>query len=612
MPTLTIAIKIGGHVLPAQHSFDSLLDKIFVVMRENETGGGFLKPTKGQCIEMVGICFSERAQNKWGVLRGRNHISMQLIAFRSVLMSKTGGLFMSTILLTAGILFIIILAFNRKMPAFIVCAALLIAGLAASFFSPLSFADIIYCNDQHKTIIPLIVSVLFIVVTTAKLKLHAFLSLLLAALFFGICADMSLVSLDKDAVTIISSMEAGFGGTLGKIGIVIIAGTIIGTFLEKSGGVYALAESILKVIGKKRVTPAMGLIGYIVSIPVFADSGFVILTPLNKTLTKRAGLSLATTSIALALGLMITHCLVPPTPGPIAAAGILGADLGIVIMLAIPISAIVLLFAWFWASKVASRVHIDPNPELTDEEFKSHLQSAPKAFHSFLPILIPIILIVLKSAADYPILAKAANAAAWEQNWIYQAITFIGHPIVALLLGIGISLTLPKKLDLAMLSGSGWVGEGMLAAATIIMITGAGGAFGKVLFNSGIADQISSGMESMSSSLKVWGLWLPFIAAAAIRAAQGSSTVAIMLTAPLLFPLLGTMGLDSSLGKALCVLAIGAGAMFCSHANDSFFWVVTQMTGMDVKTGYKLYTTGTILMGIFSCTIIWIIGLIVL
>lgn len=519
---------------------------------------------------------------------------------------------MSTILLTIGIFFIITSAFKRKLPAFITCIVLLIAGFAAAHFSPLSFTDIVYCNDADKTIVPLMVSVLFIVISTAKLKLHAFLALLLAALFFGICADMSLVSLDKGAVTIISSMEEGFGGTLGKIGIVIIAGTIIGTFLEKSGGVYALAESVLKMIGKKKVTPAMAAIGYIVSIPVYADSGFVILTPLNKTLTKRAGLSLATTSIALALGLMITHCLVPPTPGPIIAANELGADLGMVIMLAIPISFIVLLFAWFWASKVASRVHIDPNPELTDEGFKSHLKTAPKAFHSFLPILIPILLIVLKSVADYPIIANpdAEASLAWEQNWIYQSITFIGHPIVALLLGIGIALTLPKKFDRAMLSGSGWVGEGMLAAATIIMITGAGGAFGKVLFNSGIAEQISSGLESMSSSLEVWGLWLPFIAAAAIRAAQGSSTVAIMLTAPLLYPLLGTMGLDSALGRALCVLAIGSGAMFCSHANDSFFWVVTQMTGMDVKTGYKLHTTGTILMGLFSCTIVWIVGLI--
>ena len=158
---------------------------------------------------------------------------------------------------------------------------------------------------SYMPIVLLLICILFIVVSTTKLNLHAFLALLIAAIFFGICSGMPLAD-------VVKNIEDGFGGTLGKIGIVIIAGTIIGTFLEKSGGAYSLAESILKVIGKKNVTPAMALIGYIVSIPVFADSGFVILTPLNKTLTKRAGLSLATTSIALALGLMITHCLVPP------------------------------------------------------------------------------------------------------------------------------------------------------------------------------------------------------------------------------------------------------------------------------------------------------------
>ncbi len=451
----------------------------------------------------------------------------------------------------------------------------------------------------------LLLSILFIVLSTTRFHLHAFLSLLIAALFFGICSRMPLAE-------IISSIEAGFGDTLGKIGIVIIAGTIIGTFLEKSGGVYALAESILKVIGKKNVTPAMAMIGFIVSIPVFADSGFVILSPLNKTLTKRAGLSLATTAIALAFGLMVAHTLVPPTPGPIAAAGILGADLAKVILLSIPVGLITLLFAWFWASNVASRVHIDPNPELTEEQFSAHLKNAPSAFRSFLPILIPILLIVLRSVANYPVLSKAEGAPplAWEENSFYHFIMFIGHPIIALLIGIGIAITLPKKFDKQMLSSTGWVGEGMMAAAMIIMITGAGGAFGEVLRNSEIKTVIGSAMKS--DALRSFGLWLPFIASAILRASQGSSTVALITTASIVSPLLADMGLGSDIGKALAVLAIGAGSMVASHANDSFFWVVTQMTGMDVKTGYKLQTSGTTLMGIFACTIIWIIGLIVL
>jgi GntP family gluconate:H+ symporter len=439
----------------------------------------------------------------------------------------------------------------------------------------------------------LVLSIFFIIISTTKFNLHAFLALLFAAIFFGLFSGMSLQD-------IVRSLEEGFGGTIGKIGIVIIAGTIIGIFLEKSGGAYAMAERILKYIGEKSVPMAMSIIGYIVSIPVFADSGFVILSPLNKALTKRAGLSLATTAIALCLGLMVSHTLIPPTPGPIAAAGILGADLGLVIMLALPISILPLAFGWLWATRFACRTFIDPEPELTETELKTRLANSPSAFHSFLPILVPITLIVLKSISDYPTHPFGVGA-------FYSIIVFIGAPVIALLIGVLLAMTLPKKFDKKMLSSTGWVGEGLLAAALIIMITGAGGAFGKVLQNSGIADVIGQGMVGIDL-----GLWLPFIVAAAIRAAQGSSTVAIITTASVLAPLLGTLGLDSAIGKALTVLAIGSGSMVASHANDSFFWVVTQMSGMSVKTGYKLMTVGTILMGAFAGLVIWMTGLLLL
>jgi GntP family gluconate:H+ symporter len=439
----------------------------------------------------------------------------------------------------------------------------------------------------------LILSIVFIILSTAKFNLHAFLALLFAAIFYGLLSGMPLQDL-------LQSLEQGFGGTIGKIGIVIIAGTIIGQFLEKSGGAYALAERILHYIGDKNVPLAMSLIGFIVSIPVFADSGFVILSPLNKALTKRAGLSLATTAIALSLGLMVSHTLVPPTPGPIAAAGILEADLGLVIAIGLPISLITLFFGWFFAIKFASRIHIDPEPDLNESELKNRLMHAPSAFHSFLPILVPILLIVLKSISDYP-------THPFGSEGVYIILAFIGAPIVALLIGIFIAMTLPRKIDKKMFSSAGWIGEALIAAAIIIIITGAGGAFGKVLQNSGIAQVIGKGISGINL-----GLWLPFIIAAAIRAAQGSSTVAIITTASVMAPLMKTLGLDFTTGKVLTVLAIGAGSIVASHANDSFFWVVTQMSGMNVKTGYKLMTVGTTLMGIFAGFVIWITGLFVL
>lgn len=439
----------------------------------------------------------------------------------------------------------------------------------------------------------LVLSVVFIVISTTRFKLHPFIALLLAGIGFGLASGMPLAQ-------IIGSIKEGFGGTIGNVGIIIIAGTIIGVFLEKSGGAFAMAEAILKRIGRKRVPAAMSIIGYVTSIPVFADSGFVIFAPLNKALTKRAGLSLSTTAIALALGLMVSHTLIPPTPGPIVAAGILGADLGRVLAIAIPISLPVLAFSWLWAVKVASRIEIDPDPDLSEREIEASMESAPSASRSFLPIIAPLILILLQSVSNLP-------SRPFGEGSLAATIEFIGNPVIAILVGMGISFTLPKKFDREMLSQSGWVGTAVLASAMIIFITGAGGAFGKILQNSGMAGQLGDAMAGTGL-----GLWLPFAISATIRAAQGSATVAIITTAGLISPLLPALGLDSETGRALAVVSIGSGGFFASHANDSFFWVVTQMTGMDPKTGYQLLTGGTTCMALLSGTLAYLVGLIIL
>ena len=223
------------------------------------------------------------------------------------------------------------------------------------------------------SILLLIASVLLIILLTVKLKVHPFLALLAAALFFALFSGMGLSD-------IVNYVNSGFGVTLGKIGIVIILGVIIGAFLEHSGGAYKLAEVVLKVIGKKRVHEAMAMVGFIVSIPVFADSGFIILDPLNKSLTKRAGLSIAGTATALLLGLMITHVLVPPTPGPIAAAGIIGADVGMVMLVGLIIGLLCLAVVIIYCKKMGSKHFIDPNPNVTDEVIEEKMKDAPSAF----------------------------------------------------------------------------------------------------------------------------------------------------------------------------------------------------------------------------------------
>ena len=207
----------------------------------------------------------------------------------------------------------------------------------------------------------LLLSVILIILLTAKLKVHPFLALFGVALLYGFLSGMSLEK-------IIESINAGFGDTLGKIGLIIVFGVIMGAFLEKSGGAYRLAEAILKIVGKKSVPTAMGIIGYFISIPVFCDSGFILLSPLNKSLAKKAGITLAGSTVALSIGLMATHTLVPPTPGPIAAAGILNADLGLVMLIGLPVSAFALIVGIFFANKFASKVQIDPNSEISEEE----------------------------------------------------------------------------------------------------------------------------------------------------------------------------------------------------------------------------------------------------
>lgn len=436
----------------------------------------------------------------------------------------------------------------------------------------------------------LLVSVALIIVLTVKWKIHPFLALLAAALFYALCSSMSFE-------LILTSIEDGFGGTLGKIGLVILLGVIIGAFLENSGGAYKMAEVVLKVIGKKRIHAAMGIIGYIVSIPVFSDSGFIILNPLNKSLSKKAGLSIAGTAVALALGLLLTHVMVPPTPGPIAAAAILEADIGLVMLTGISVSALSLIVAIVYSKRIAGKTYIDPNPELSEDEIKTKMLEAPSAFKSFLPILIPILLIVGKSLSAF-LLGDEYPTETW-----FRVIGFIGSPVIALIIGVILSFLLPKKFDVQLLSDAGWVGKALLSASSIILITGAGGIFGKILQNSGIGDTLAELLSGISL-----GIWLPFILTAAIKTAQGSSTVALITAASIMAPLMTSMGFDTEAQRAMVVIAIGAGALVVPHANDSGFWVVTQLTGMDIKTGYKLYTLGAFITGIFAAFVIFLIS----
>ncbi len=443
-------------------------------------------------------------------------------------------------------------------------------------------------------VILLFLSIGFIVLATARLKLHPFLALLLAAFGFGVASRMPLLD-------VVNAINGGFGDTVGYIGIVILAGAIIGTFLERSGGAYRLAERTLAVTGERNVPAAMAIIGYVVSMPVFCDSAFVLLSSLNKALARRAGITLAASAIALSLGLYATHTMVPPTPGPVAAAGILEADLGLVILWGLVVSLIAAAGGWLFAVKVAARTYISPEDDAVDDAaVPAAAQQAPSAGKAILPILVPIVLIVLRSVSELP-------ARPFGEGGLIDLLGFLGQPVVALLIGVMLAMLLPVRFERSMLALGGWVGDSIATAAPIIIITGAGGAFGKVLQSSGVGDVIG---ETLAHSNL--GIWLPFLIAAGIKTAQGSSTVAIVTTAGLLAPLLAPMGLDTETAKALVVVAIGAGAMVVSHANDSYFWVVCQFSKMNLQTGYRLQTVGSLVEGVTAAVALWVVSLIVL
>lgn len=433
------------------------------------------------------------------------------------------------------------------------------------------------------TVVLLLLSIVALVLLITKLQLHPFLSLLIVSIAFGLVAGMS-------GEAIITSIQDGFGGTLGKIGLIIILGVVIGAFLENTGGAMALAQRVLKMVGEKNVNSAMGIVGWIISIPVFSDSGFILLSSLNRNLTKKAGLSLAGTAIALSLGLTVTHNLIPPTPGPIAAAGTLGADLGLVIQFGFIASVVALIGGLIFAKFYAAKTYIDPglNYNSQAEERAGAPLKPPSAARASFPILIPIVLIIARSVIN--VLYKDP-----EPNGLVDLMNFVGSPVIALLIGFFLCLLLPDKLEKKMVSANGWIGKAFKDAAGIILITGAGGIFGKMLQNSGLAGELGETLATYNV-----GIFLPFVLASALKLAQGSSTVALVTTAGILLPLMPSLGMVSEVDKALVVTAIGCGSMVASHANDSFFWVVTQMSGMDVKTGYRLQTLGSALAGILA------------
>jgi GntP family gluconate:H+ symporter len=288
----------------------------------------------------------------------------------------------------------------------------------------------------------------------------------------------------------------------------------------------------------------MKLTGILVSIPVFCDSGFIILSSLNKALSKKTGISLVVFAVALSTGLYVSHVFIPPTPGPLAAAAALNADLGLVIILGITLAIPTAFVGYLWAVKSGTNLKL--NGKETSVEIDTIVETPVRTANItsvFLPIIIPIVFITLKSIATYPSQPLGTGV-------IIEILSFLGHPIPALFIGILFSLNLVDKKT-PIKERLSWVSNSLKEAGVIILITGAGGAFGNVLRSGNLGAVI----ETNFTRLQI-GIFLPFLLAAILKTAQGSSTVAIITAATIIAPLMDVLGLNSEISKALTVLVI--------------------------------------------------------
>ncbi|MGO1250995.1 GntP family permease [Psychrobacter sp.] len=441
----------------------------------------------------------------------------------------------------------------------------------------------------------LVLTILFIIFATAKLKWHPFLVLILSAFLVALFYQVPLNTVSK-------TISDGFGGILGYIGLVIVFGTIIGLILERTGAAIVMAESVIKVLGPRFPTLTMSIVGSVVSIPVFCDSGYIILNSLKESLAERLQVSSVAMSIALATGLYATHTFVPPTPGPIAAAGNLGleSNLGLVIMVGVVVTAVAVLAGWWWSNRFLNIApdNIDALDAPVPESMKTRndYSNMPSTTMAFLPILVPIILICLSSVANFP-------GAPFGSGILTEILVFVGNPLTALLIGLFLSfLLINTEQRKEQISDS--ISQGLVVAAPILLITGAGGAFGAMLKVTPIGDYLGTTLSALGL-----GIFMPFIVSAALKTAQGSTTVALVTTSAMVAPLLDQIGLDSELGRVFCVMAIGAGAMTISHANDSFFWIVGQFSRMSVAQAYKAHSIATGIQGVTSIVFIWLLTL---
>ncbi|WP_249219601.1 GntP family permease [Chitinophaga sp. HK235] len=427
--------------------------------------------------------------------------------------------------------------------------------------------------------------IVLIIILTARYRIHAFFALLMASMLTGLIFGLPVTD-------ILSTIKTGFGQIVGSLGLLIILGTTLGLMLEHTGSTSVLAAYVLRKTGTGRSSLALNIIGYVVGMPIFCDSGFIVLSGLNKAMAVRSGISMLIMASSLATGLYAVHCMMPPHPGIMAATGIIQADVGKVmlygLLIALPASAC----GYAWSLYAGHKL---PAPPVEAPDITIPSGRLPSVGMAVLPIAIPILLIALRS-----FLALEKNAT----SLVIQTLNILGIPEVAIT--IGIILTLLSLRNGQASNVRKILVEGAEKASGILVIIGGGGAFGAILAKADLGRHIAE-----NPAITGTGILLPFLITAIIKTAQGSSTVAIITAASIIHPLLPALGLNTPDGNILSVLAMGAGSMMISHTNDAYFWVISRFSGLEIKDMLRVYTTATLIMGIAAMSGVYLLSLLI-
>ncbi len=421
--------------------------------------------------------------------------------------------------------------------------------------------------------------ILAIVVLTVKFKVHAFLTIFAVTIAVGLAYGFA----PQDLIQLTIK---GFSNILGYVAIIVLSATIIGEILDKTGATRRITETVLATVGSSRIPLAMGVSGYLIAVPVMCcDTAFIVLSPIARALASAGRISKMAVSTALAVGAYTSFKLVYPA-GPLFTSAIFGAEIGKVIGLGVSASIPVFVLGVLWARRTG-RTSSEPvsAPTVVD----SAHSRLPSTWASFACIVVPISLILLRSTIG-PIVSVPAQ--------IRQALDLVGHPIIALPIGVGLSLTLAYGQKMSEING--WISDGIKRAASILAIVGAGGALGTVLQASGIGDVLGNAVLSLG----IPGIVVVFLVSAAIKTGIGSSMVTWITAPSIILPILPALGVS----PVLASLAVCAGSMVCINVNDSYFWVVTGFAEMDIRSGFKDLTALSALMGATALAAILLLG----